>query len=590
MQATILHPTASGLLEARKNVYSQFGEDGLLEAIFKKIGTRNRRFFEAGASDGVFCSNTRALAEDGWCGLWVERDNALYGQLVAGLNGLSSRVRAVKADIMAPGGIDGLLGGDNAPEDIDLCVIDIDSHDYWAWLRMAKFRPRVVVIEHNIADAEFMPTAKPGSPAETQAGLKVLERLAWAKLYLPIVATECNLICVLQREWMGAAIEEARDAAVRLNLGGGKIPIAGYVSLDRADGKEAYPLTEYADGSVDEIRASHLLEHFPMAEVPKVLAEWSRALKVGGVMRIAVPDVEWIMAHRSDPLWPKYLMGGQTDESDYHKAVFNRNQLAALMAKVGIENVKPWKSDIPDCASLPVSLNLEGIKGDPVLSQQEVKIAALMSIPRYGSNAAWGCVHEALYPFKIPVHRFSGAFWGQCMQRGFNELLAGNVDWILTIDHDSMFTAANVDRLMGQLAANPKIDAIVALQPKRGGSGFMLGGIIGQKEVEVDPTAPFEVDSAHFGLTIIRAEALRKVAKPWFAAKHNEDGEWSDGRVDEDIWFWKQWKAAGNTIFVDPGCSIGHAEEMVSIIDTKDGTYKAMSLTEWRNVNGYKSE
>ena len=69
--------------------------------------------------------------------------------------------------------------------------------------------------------------------------------------------------------------ETTLDTPLRLNLGAGRVRIDGWTPIDRQFGSEAYPLKDYADGSVDEIRASHLLEHFPFAEVPRVLAELS---------------------------------------------------------------------------------------------------------------------------------------------------------------------------------------------------------------------------------------------------------------------------------------------------------------------------
>ena len=48
------------------NIYSENGEDGILEAIFRKIGTSNRFGVEFGVEDGSEC-NTRYLRErQGW--------------------------------------------------------------------------------------------------------------------------------------------------------------------------------------------------------------------------------------------------------------------------------------------------------------------------------------------------------------------------------------------------------------------------------------------------------------------------------------------------------------------------------------------
>jgi hypothetical protein len=57
-----------------------------------------------------------------------------------------------------------------------------------------------------------------------------------------------------------------------------------------------------------------------------------------------------------------YLFGGQQDADDYHKIAFTEWKLRALMRSVGLTNIRKWKSEVADCASYTVSLNLEGQK------------------------------------------------------------------------------------------------------------------------------------------------------------------------------------------------------------------------------------
>ena len=71
-------------------------------------------------------------------------------------------------------------------------------------------------------------------------------------------------------------------------------------------------------------------------------------------------------------------------------------------------------------------------------------------------------------------------------------------------------------------------------------------------------------------------DRLKDVPKPWFNNQPDENGQWSENKIDDDIWFWKQWKEAGRTIFMDPGCRIGHMEEMVSQFEEVDGAYKVV--------------
>lgn len=153
----------------------------------------------------------------------------------------------------------------------------------------------------------------------------------------------------------------------RLNLGGATNPLPDYEVIDKATGQEAFPLA-VANGSVDEIRASHLLEHFSHQETLNVLRDWVRALKPGGLLKLAVPDFDWIVGkyHSEDagkyPL-EAYLMGSQFGDDDgAHKAIFNEKKLRTLMELAGIENIEKWPGDAADCSGLPVSLNLQGQK------------------------------------------------------------------------------------------------------------------------------------------------------------------------------------------------------------------------------------
>ncbi len=364
----------------------------------------------------------------------------------------------------------------------------------------------------------------------------------------------------------------------KLNLGAGDTVLEGFTAIDRKLGTEVYPLTDYDDNSVEEIRASHILEHFGFDEVEQVLAEWVRVLKPGGRMRIAVPDVDKILRADDHPHRLHWLMGGQGDPDDFHKSAYTVNTLPQWMGRAGLRDIKFWESDNTDTASSPVSLNLEGFKPDGGIDVK-VKIAALMSIPRVGWNDNWGCVYEAMKPFDIPVHRFQGVFWGHCMQRAMNEFRESGIDWALCIDYDSVFTQQHVGTLLGHFGKNPEIDCIAALQAKRRtDTPLMTIGLDTSAEWKGDP---LKVTTAHFGLTLIRMAGLDDVEKPWFKSEPNKDNEWDDGRLDDDIWFWHQWRKGGKNIYVAPDVRIGHLELMVSQFD-EDMKHELVTMPEWR--------
>ena len=59
------------LIPHSAKVYSQNWEDGIIQEIFRRIGTTNKVFVEFGAGDGLE-NNTLALLFLQWKGLWIE--------------------------------------------------------------------------------------------------------------------------------------------------------------------------------------------------------------------------------------------------------------------------------------------------------------------------------------------------------------------------------------------------------------------------------------------------------------------------------------------------------------------------------------
>lgn len=377
--------------------------------------------------------------------------------------------------------------------------------------------------------------------------------------------------------------------AIKLNIGAGSTVIDGFTPIDRKLGSEAFPLP-YPDGSIDEIRASHILEHFTFGDASKAMEEWSRVLKPGGRIRISVPDVDKVLASDNKKERLFWLMGGQMHQDDIHKSAYDRDRLTALMAQSGITRIKEWSSPNTDCAALPISLNLEGVKKGqpeaPVENTTTVKVGAYLTLPRYEAVASRNIIEASLRQLKLSLTTSQGVFWGQCMQRMFESAIKDGVDWILSLDSDSLFTAPQLSLLMDTLASNPHIDALAALQCRRGSPYPLLttGKGIDDDIVEVS-NQPVKVTTAHFGLTLIRVDALKDVSKPWFISKPNEDGTWGDDRLDDDIWFWHQWRLAGKNIYVAPTVSIGHLEETVVQFNDKMQP-EHMYVSQWREAAG----
>jgi hypothetical protein len=138
---------AADVRNFERRVSSQNGEDGIIEEIFRRIGTTNRWFVEFGVESGVQCNCARLAVEEGWHGLFMEADPNFFAQLqqrYAERPGVRCARALVSSDT-----IEALLAQHQVPAELDLLSIDIDGNDYWVWEAIRGWRPRVVVIEYN---------------------------------------------------------------------------------------------------------------------------------------------------------------------------------------------------------------------------------------------------------------------------------------------------------------------------------------------------------------------------------------------------------------------------------------------------------
>lgn len=137
-------------------------------------------------------------------------------------------------------------------------------------------------------------------------------------------------------------------------------------------------LAALADGDVDEICASHILEHLPWPLAFKALAEWARVLKPGGCLRVAVPDLGALAAMivAGENPWSctglLYGVGRLENPFEAHQYGYTRGMLLSILRALGFGAFDWWKHDMPDASNgwmygdnngrVAISLNIAAIK------------------------------------------------------------------------------------------------------------------------------------------------------------------------------------------------------------------------------------
>lgn len=171
-------------------VYSQNGEDGIIEEIFARLGETDRVFVEIGVQDGLECNSTYLLLK-GWSGYWIDADRACVAAIRSKFAPAIDRQRLkLRQAFVTAENVERVLEQDGVPTEFDLLVIDIDGNDYWVWKALNRFRPRVVVIEYNALFPrhvrwvmKYDPAHVWGGTSHFNASLKSLELLGASKGY-----------------------------------------------------------------------------------------------------------------------------------------------------------------------------------------------------------------------------------------------------------------------------------------------------------------------------------------------------------------------------------------------------------------------
>ena len=129
-------------------VFSQWGEDGIIQFLIDKVPIANKIFVEFGIGDYTECNTRFLLKNDNWSGLVIDgsaeyiqrlRKDSLYWKF-----DLKSECAFIRKD-----NINQLISQNGIIGDIGILSIDIDGNDYWIWDKIDCIQPRIVICEYN---------------------------------------------------------------------------------------------------------------------------------------------------------------------------------------------------------------------------------------------------------------------------------------------------------------------------------------------------------------------------------------------------------------------------------------------------------
>ncbi len=143
---------------------SQNGEDGILEAVFSKIGFGSRSFVEFGFGPRE-SSCLNLVLNHGFGGLFIDGDEQVCsrGRIVLSL--LRRSAVQIENEWLDLDNVDQVVQRSGLSGGIDVLSIDVDGNDYWFWEAIESLRPRTVVIEVNSSLGDTVSVTVPYDPA-----------------------------------------------------------------------------------------------------------------------------------------------------------------------------------------------------------------------------------------------------------------------------------------------------------------------------------------------------------------------------------------------------------------------------------------
>jgi hypothetical protein len=204
------------LRDAEFQVYSQWGEDGIIQHLASVVPIDRKVFIEFGVQDYAEANTRFLLQHDNWAGLVLdgspENVAAIRRDPIYWRHNLKAQTAFVNRE-----NIEGLIAENGMEGDIGLLSIDIDGNDYWVWEVIQRIAPRIVVIEYNSLfgpraaisvpyDARFSRTRAHYSNLYWGASLAALSHLGRRKGYVLVGSNSAGNNAFFVREQLAGGL------------------------------------------------------------------------------------------------------------------------------------------------------------------------------------------------------------------------------------------------------------------------------------------------------------------------------------------------------------------------------------------------
>jgi hypothetical protein len=233
----------ASLREVEFKVFSQWGDDGIIQWLVNNLEFPNKTFVEFGV-ENYRESNTRFLMmNDNWSGLVMDGAESNVAQIINSEYFWKYTLSA-KAVCIDTDNINRLLSSSGLDKEVGILHVDLDGNDYWIWKEINVISPILVILEYNSVfgidraittpyDKAFFRTNAHYSNLYFGASLRALHQLSADKGYAFIGSNSAGNNAYFVRN------DKLHDSVQEVSLGSGYVLSMFRESRDR-DGRLTY--------------------------------------------------------------------------------------------------------------------------------------------------------------------------------------------------------------------------------------------------------------------------------------------------------------------------------------------------------------
>ena len=133
------------LLEYRKSVYSQFGEEGILEFLINKLQLKNLQICEFGMNEKRNSNTFYFIENYSSFGVYIEKRS----NKITSLSRSNTLIINKEIELTGENSLDSILTNTHLSKDFDILSIDVYNQDYHIWNSLTYYEPKIVIIEIN---------------------------------------------------------------------------------------------------------------------------------------------------------------------------------------------------------------------------------------------------------------------------------------------------------------------------------------------------------------------------------------------------------------------------------------------------------